>query len=102
MCDRVEFQLYLVGLAVCFKFCVIELSSVVGDDGPRDLELGDCILSNEPLDLLLGDGGQRLSLNPFGEIVDPDYKESLLPRSREKVQGGLCPIRRMAKRCLSE
>lgn len=48
-------------LAKLVEGCIIELSTIVGDDNTMKFEVADYRHLNELLDLLLSDSGQRLS-----------------------------------------
>ena len=54
---------------------VVKLSTVIDDDGPREVELTDDGLSYELSDFGLGDLGHRLSFHPFSEVVDGHKQE---------------------------
>ena len=54
------------------KGFAIELKSVVRDEGMRYFEVGDNVLPDKLLYVHISDIRQRLSFNPFGEIVCAD------------------------------
>ena len=82
MGHRAKLQLYPIARAKSFELFVVELCAIVGDDGFGDAETGNDVLPYKSYDLLLGNGCQRLSLHPFGEVIHSDDEESSLPRGR--------------------
>ena len=70
--------------AEVFEVLVVELPSVVGDDGVRQSEPEDDGLLDEVLHLPLGDLRQGLGLDPLREVVDGDNDELPLARRRWK------------------
>ena len=55
--------------AVSLKGFAVELKSIVQDEGLRYSEAGDNVLPDKLLYVHISDIHQRLSFNPFGEIV---------------------------------
>ncbi|KAJ8492078.1 hypothetical protein OPV22_013799 [Ensete ventricosum] len=95
------FQPFKDSLVECFELGIIELYPIVDDDDPWEVEPGDDVLPNEPFDLFFSDGHQRFSLDPFSEIVDPDYKKAALAQDwGEMSQGDPFPIEQKAKHIL--
>ena len=70
-----------------FEIIVVELSSIVGDDGVRQSESKDDGLLDEVFHLALGDLCQGFDLHPLGEVVDRDNYELTLARCwRERAE----------------
>ena len=66
---------------------IVELSSIVGDNGMRQSEPEDDGLLNEVFHLPLSDLRQRLGFHPLGKVVDrDDYELSLTGRRRERSE----------------
>ena len=55
-----------------FKSLVVELSSVINDEGPGQTKSTYDILPDEVSSFMLCYLGCRLCLHPFGEVVDYD------------------------------
>ena len=66
--------------AEVLEVLVVELPSIVGDDGVRQSEPEDDGLLDEVLHLPLGDLRQGLGLDPLREVVDGDNDELPLAR----------------------
>lgn len=78
MCYQAEFQLNPIALAELSEFCIVEVSSIVGNEGSWDSEPSDDVLPNKAFDLSFSDICKRLDFNPFCEILYLDDKEPLL------------------------
>ena len=73
--------------AEVLEVLVVELPSVVGDDGVRQSEPEDDGLLDEVLHLPLGDLRQRFDFYPLSEVVDcDDYELPLAGRRRERTE----------------
>ena len=76
------------------KGFVVELKSIVRDEGMRYFEAGDNVLLDKLLYIHISDIRQRLSFNPFGEIVCADQQIFLISRCFGKwannIQTPLC------------
>ena len=70
--------MYTQFLAHLLQSGVVKLHSIVGHDGMWDTKSVDYVLPNEACAFRLSDGGQGLSFDPFGEIIDHDYSEPCL------------------------
>ena len=61
-------------IAISPKGFAVELKSIVRDEGMRYFEAGDNVLLDKLLYVHISDICQRLSFNPFGEIVCADQQ----------------------------
>ena len=66
------------------KCVIVELPSIVRDEGSRDSEAANDASPNEATDILFCDSGQWLGLDPFDEVVDPYDEELKLSYSDEE------------------
>ena len=71
-------------LAEALENVGIELRPVVLDESPRDPKPCNDVFPYEAFRVLLSDGGQRLSFNPFGEVIGGYYQSPLVPWSSVK------------------
>ena len=84
MADRCESVLYVVILAELSEGLIVELSAIVRYECVGQPVPTDDRFSEEVLHLLFGYVCQGLSLHPFGEVVNSDEKEIVLPCCRGK------------------
>ena len=70
--------------AISPKGFAVELKSIVQDEGMRYSEAGDNVLLDKLLYVHISDIRQRLSFNPFGEIVCADQQIFLVSRCFRK------------------
>ena len=57
-------------VAEIFKFGVIELSSIIRDDNPRNSELVNNVLPDKALDFCLCDPSKGFCLDPLGKVIN--------------------------------
>lgn len=64
------------------KGCIVKLLVIIDDDHPRQAKQIDNGLLDETMSFLLSDLGEGFHLYPFGEVVNGDDEELLLPGSQ--------------------
>lgn len=75
---------YAMFFAELLEAVIVELSPIICDWNSGNTKLAHNGRLDKPSDLLFGDGCQRLSFYPLGEVIDNDHQEPYLSLTEGK------------------